>query len=213
MSTIIFAGVLYILASFAEVNGFGVTPDGIAASQASGSSIVELSEMYMGAAFTVIITLAISISAFSTVPGSMTASSRALYQLGKDGKVPARFANTHSKHFTPYIADNTIAAITVIPVIVLYFANGASIDGFVVFQYLGTIGLIVVYLLTCVSAIGYFGVKQKVWTWQNIAPAIGAIILAYVLWSNVAPSALTFPSASSPTSPPRSWWQVTSSPW
>lgn len=196
MSTVIFAGVLYILVSFAEVNGFGVTAEGIAAFQSSGSSIVELSGMYMGAIFTIIITLAISISAFSTALGSMTACSRALYQLGKDGKVPARFANTHPKHSTPHIADNTIAIITVIPVVILYFASGASIDGFMVFQYLGTIGtigLIIVYLLTCVSSIAYFGVKQKVWTWQNIAPAIGAIILAYVLWSNVAPSALTFP--------------------
>lgn len=196
LSTVIFAGAIYILVSFAEINGFGTTAGGLKAFQTSGSTIVELSKKYAGSIFTAIITFAISISAFSTALGSSTASSRALYQLAKDGKVPSLFGKVHAKHDTPYAADNIITIAAVIPALALYFGSGLKIDGFTVFFYIGTIGtlgLIVVYLLTCVSSIAYFGVRKKVWTWQNVAPAIGALLLLYVLWSNVSPSALTFP--------------------
>ena len=196
LSTVIFAGVIYILVSFAEINGFGVNEDGLKAFTGSGSTIVDLSNKFIGPVFTAIITFAISISAFSTALGSSTASSRALYQLAKDGKAHASLGKVHEKHDTPYFANSVIAIATVIPVIVMFFATGMQISGFTVFYYigtLGTLGLIVVYLLTCVSSIAYFGIEKKVWTWQNVAPAIGALLLLYVLWSNVSPSALSYP--------------------
>ncbi|WP_100487256.1 APC family permease [Sporolactobacillus pectinivorans] len=196
LSTVIFAGVIYIFVSFAEINGFGVTSAGLKAFTSSGSTIVELSNKYAGAVFTVIITFAISISAFSTALGSSTASSRALYQLAKDGKVPSLFGKVHEKHNTPYIADSVITIASVIPIIALYFGSGLQIDGFTVFYYIGTIGtlgLIVVYLLTCISSVAYFGFNKKVWTWQNIAPIVGGLLLLYVLWANVSPSALSYP--------------------
>jgi len=110
--------------------------------------------------------------------------------------VAARFGKVHEEHETPYVADNIITIAAVITVIVFYIASGFKIDGFTVFYYigtLGTLGLIVVYLLTSISAVAYFGVKKKVWTWQNIAPVIASILLLYVLWSNVSPSALSWP--------------------
>lgn len=196
MSTVIFAGAIYLLLGYAEISGFGLNQAGLTAFAGSGSTIVELSGEYMGNVFTALITVVISVSAFSTALGSMTASSRALYQLGKDGKVSSFFGRVHAKHNTPYVADTTIGIVTLIPVIGLFVMSHMTIDGFTVFFYvgtIGTIGLILVYFLTCISAISYFGFQKKTWTWQNIAPMIGAVLLLYVLWSNVCPSSLTYP--------------------
>lgn len=196
LSTVIFAGIIYIFVSWVEMNAYGISPEGLEAFQNSGSAVVELCSRFLPGWFTTLITLFISISAFSTALGSMTASSRALYQLGKDGKVARIFGTTHAYHGTPAVADTTIAVITIIVPIVFYAATAGRIDGFMVFQYVGTIGtiaLILDYLLTCVAAIAYFGVRRHEWTWQCVLPGIGAVILLYALWSNVAPSALEFP--------------------
>lgn len=190
LSTVIFAGILYTFVSIVEVNAYGVTPEGLAALQGSGSSVVELFGRYLGPAFTALITLFISFSGFATALGSATASSRGLYQLGVDGKVPAIFSHTHPTHQTPNVANNVISAIAAVVVLAVWLASGTAIDGFLVFQYLGTIGtisLIVLYLLTCVSAVAYFAVRRHEWTWQAIFPTLGALILLYVLWANVAP--------------------------
>ncbi|MDD3485875.1 MAG: APC family permease, partial [Atopobiaceae bacterium] len=64
LSTVIFAGIVYVFVSFVEVNAYGLSPEGIAAFASSGSAVVELSSRYLSPTFTTIITLFISISAF-----------------------------------------------------------------------------------------------------------------------------------------------------
>jgi amino acid transporter len=65
LSTVIFAGIIYIVVSFAEINGFGATEDGLKAFTSSGSTVVDLSNKFLGPVFTAVITFAISISCIS----------------------------------------------------------------------------------------------------------------------------------------------------
>ena len=183
-STVIVAGIIFVFVSYAQVIGFGATEVGIEAFKNSPSSIVELSNKYMGNIFTILITLAISVSAFSTALGSMTASSRLLYSLSKDKNVPQVFSLVHEKHHTPYIAVNTIGVIIVIPILALL-----NHDGVEVFGYIGTTGalaLLLVYLMTSLSSIVYFG-KNKIWTWQLVIPIIALLVLGFTFYSNIYP--------------------------
>lgn len=97
LSTVIFAGAIFIIMAWAEMNGFGLTKAGLTKFANSGSSVVELSDMYTNNAITILVTLAIVVSAFSTALGSMTASTRMLYELAKEHKAPAVFARVHQK--------------------------------------------------------------------------------------------------------------------
>lgn len=183
-STVVITGIVFIFVSYAEVIGFGVSDSGIQALKKSPSTIVELSKNYMGSLFTILITLAISISAFSTALGSMTAGSRLLYSMSKDGNIPKAFSNVHPEHHTPYIALNIILAIIIIPVLALF-----KHDGVEVFGYIGTIGalaLLIAYFITSLGSLIYFG-KRKIWTWQLFIPIVALFVLAFTFYSNIYP--------------------------
>lgn len=195
-STVVLAGLVYVFVSFAEVNGFGVSPEGLAEFVASGSTVVALTERYLGFAASNVITVVIAISAFSTALGALTASTRALYQLSQDGLAASWFSRVHPEYGTPYKADNIIVLLVSLVVGAIVLFSSGTIDGFIVFNYLGTTGslsLIAVYLLTNVSAIRYFGWKRQVWTWQLSAPIIGTALFSYILWSDVLDETLEFP--------------------
>ncbi len=183
-STVIVTGLVFVFVSYAQVIGFGTNAAGINALTKSASTIVELSNKFIGKPFTIIITLAISVSAFSTALGSLTASSRLLYSLSRDGNVPQVLSKTHPKHKTPYVALNVILAVVLIATIALFQHDGVAVFGIV--ATIGALALLIAYFLTSLGSIVYFG-RKKIWTWQLIIPAIALLILGYTFYSNIYP--------------------------
>mgnify|MGYP001161794762 CR=1 FL=1 len=196
LSTVIFAGAIFIIMAWAEMNGFGLTKAGLTKFANSGSSVVELSDMYTNNAITILVTLAIVVSAFSTALGSMTASTRMLYELAKEHKAPAVFARVHQKHNTPYTSDHTIFVIALIPPIAMYAASHGALSGTDVFGTVATVGilgLILTYGLTCLSSVVYFTRLRdgkREWTWQVIFPIIAIAVMAYCFYGNLAGNSL-----------------------
>jgi amino acid transporter len=182
--------------AWAEMNGFGLTKAGLTKFANSGSSVVELSDMYTNNAITILVTLAIVVSAFSTALGSMTASTRMLYELAKEHKAPAVFARVHQKHNTPYTSDHTIFVIALIPPIAMYAASHGALSGTDVFGTVATVGilgLILTYGLTCLSSVVYFTRLRdgkREWTWQVIFPIIAIAVMAYCFYGNLAGNSL-----------------------
>ena len=193
LSTVIFAGAIFIIMAWAEMNGFGLTKAGLTKFANSGSSVVELSGMYTNNAITILVTLAIVVSAFSTALGSMTASTRMLYELTKEHKAPAVFARVHQKHNTPYTSDHTIFVIALIPPIAMYAASHGALSGTDVFGTVGILGLILTYGLTCLSSVIYFTRLRdgkREWTWKVIFPIIAIAVMAYCFYGNLAGNSL-----------------------
>lgn len=196
LSTVIFAGAIFILMSWAEMNGFGLSQAGLTAFAESGSSVVELSGQYTNNIITALVTLGIVVSAFSTALGSMTASTRMLYDLSKENKAPAFFSRVHKSHNTPYTADHTIFVIALIPPIVMYAASHGTISGTDVFGTVATVGilgLILTYALTCLSSVVYFTRKvngRREWTWQAIFPTFAIFVMAYCFYGNLVGNSL-----------------------
>ena len=196
LSTVIFAGLIFIVMAWAEMNGFGITKAGLTRFTQAGSSVVELSSEYTNPAITLLVTLAIAVSAFSTALGSMTASTRMLYDLSKEGKVPAVFSHVHPKHNTPYTSDHTIFVLALIPPIAMYAASAGKISGTDVFGTVATVGilgLILTYALTCLSSVVYFTrVREgkREWTWQAIFPIIAIGVMAYCFYGNLVGNSL-----------------------
>lgn len=183
-STVIGTGVIFIFVSFAETVGFGTTDAGLKAFTTSPSTIVDLSEKYMGKVFTAVITLGICMSAFSTALGSMTAGCRAFYSMSRDGNAPEILSAVHPKHRSPYVALILMLVISVIPTVSL-----VQLDGSTVFGIVGTAGamsLLLAYLMTSLGSILYFG-KRRIWTWQLIFPTVSLVILGYAFYSNIYP--------------------------
>ena len=182
--------------AWAEMNGFGLTKAGLTKFANSGSSVVELSSMYTNNGITILVTLAIVVSAFSTALGSMTASTRMLYELSKEHKAPAVFSRVHKTHNTPYTSDHTIFVIALIPPIAMYAASHGAVSGTDVFGTVATVGilgLILTYALTCLSSIVYFTKVRdgkREWTWQVVFPVIAIAVMAYCFYGNLVGNSL-----------------------
>jgi len=185
--TVILAGIFFVFVSFAEVNGFGVS--NIAKLASSSAPLDTLSTSYVGNVMAVFVDFAAMISAFACSLGSASACSRMLFAMGRDGALPLALGKTHEKHKTPHVAVHAIG----IGMIVLYVLWGLRAGEGNFYSYVGTIGtltLLVAYLLINVSALRYFRrEKDKGYSVLKhaIIPVVSFLILLWPIWNNIYP--------------------------
>jgi amino acid transporter len=179
-------GVLYMLASFAGVNGWGIPSiQGYAASSAPWA---DLAKKYWGVVGPVIISFAILNSALGNGNAGINATSRVAYAMGRIGTLPRAFARL-SSHRTPgtAIIVHNVAALVIAIGLGLIF--GVSIA----FGLIGTVltlGLLILYFASCVSAFVFYRRErpQDFRVFQHVVvPVIPAILLLFVFASQVYP--------------------------
>lgn len=179
-------GLLYVLASFAGVNGWGIPK--IQGYAASAAPWADLGKKFWGNIGPIIISFAILNSALGNGNAGINATTRVLYAMGRIGTVPPVFARL-SRYQTPYVGIlfHTIFSIIVAVVCGLVFgvANAFGLVGSVL-----TLGLLLLYIASCVSAFVFyrrerpqdFHIGQHV-----IVPLIPLIILLVVVEAQIFP--------------------------
>lgn len=185
--TVAAAGIFYIIVSYAQVIGFGVSH----AKDLAGSSapLDTLASTYVGSAMGIFVDFAAMISAFACSLGSANAGSRMLFALGRDNAIPRVLSRVHAKHGTPYVAVHTIGVLMV----VFYLIIGLSVGASNFYAYFGTIGtftLLVAYLLINVSTIRYFSIhRQHGYSVVRhlIVPILGFLALLWPVYGNIYP--------------------------
>ncbi len=184
-SSIIISGIFYIIVSYAQVLGFGPTPEGMEALAATNAPLADLATKYLSNGISVIIMLCVSISFFTTTLGCVSAGSRILYTMGRDGMLHKGLFKTHPKHNTPSAGINIMVA-----AIVLIFAGCLTLEAIDIGRYaatIGTLALLLTYLLTSVCALIYFH-KSKLWKGiKLILPVLSILVLGFVFFLNVYP--------------------------
>lgn len=184
-SAVFFTGAFYLVISYTQSEGFGLTGAGVKAFASSTAPLGDLARTYIGAAMAAVIMFGATISAFSSALGTASAGSRILFALGRDGFLSPSLGKAHPKHASPYVALAAVMVIAFVCNIVLISQIGTN-----VFGWLGTIGvlsLLLVYLVTQVSAIKLF---SSIGRWKGLQfaiPIVAIILLAYTLWANVYP--------------------------
>lgn len=184
-SAVFFTGAFYLVISYTQSEGFGLSGAGVKAFAGSTAPLGELARTYIGAAMAAIIMFGATISAFSSALGTASAGSRILFALGRDGFLSPSLGKAHPKHASPYVALAAVMVIAFVCNIVLIPQSGTN-----VFGWLGTIGvlsLLLVYLVTQVSAIKLF---SSIGRWKGLQfaiPIVAIVLLAYTLWANVYP--------------------------
>jgi amino acid transporter len=179
-------GLLYTVASYAGVNGWGIPSiQGYATSSAPWT---DLAKKYWGVAGPIIITFAIINSAIGNGNAGINATSRVAYAMGRIGTLPRAFARL-SRHQTPSTAIlvHTVASLVISIGLGLIFgyANAYGLIGTVL-----TLGLLILYVASCISAfVFYRRVRpQDFRVFQHvIVPVIPLIILFFVFASQVYP--------------------------
>lgn len=185
LSAVFVTGIFYLLVSYIQVVGFGLTSSGIKALASSASPLGDLASKYISSTFALFIMLGAGLSAFSCALGSASAGSRMLLSMSRKGRMPESFSKVHHKYKSPHIALAVIMVVSTVLNVALFNYTGAE-----VFGYLGTIAvlaLLLAYLITNVGALKYF-TKNKEWTGIHlIAPVISVIALGYTFYANIYP--------------------------
>ena len=191
LGTAIFGGLYFVIVTAVEVMGFGADPAGIKAFTNSQSLLGDLGSAYVGSWVGDVITLGTAISAFGCCLACVVGAARLVYALSRDTAGPRGLGQSHSRWGTPVWA--TVAVVVAAGIIVIVeSAVAAQANAFNSFLWSGTIGtliLLVVYVLASVGCIMLVFVRHKlpVPMWQIIVPIAGLVVLGYTLYRNVWP--------------------------
>jgi amino acid transporter len=201
----VFGGIYFVIVTAVEMMGFGTSKAGVTNFTNSPSLLGDLGASYVGHWVGDVITLGTTVSAFGCCLASTVGAARLMYALSRDTAGP-RGVGAGSRWGTPANATMVITAMSA--VILIIYATAFHATAFDSFLWSGTIGtliLLVVYLLASIGCITLVFVQRKlaVPTWQIVIPIAGLVVLGYTLYRNVWPY---------PTGDGR-WFPITSGVW
>lgn len=183
---VITLGVFYTFASYAAVVGFG-SKSVEEANTLLGQYFFVLADMYTWPFMRVVMDFLVITGFFACSFAFFNNSSRYLFSMGRDHILPRRLGYTHPIHKSPYVANATQAIISII-VVLIFALIGADpllhLGGWL--PIFSTLAVIVVQLVVSLSVIAYFNREGRKtagdWWKTMIAPAIGAIAMAVVIY-------------------------------
>ncbi|MHA3700611.1 APC family permease [Jatrophihabitans sp. YIM 134969] len=189
LGTAIFGGVYFVVVTAIEVMGFGTDEAGLTAFAGSSSLLGDLGSSYIGEWVGDLISLGAAISAFGCCLACVVGASRLLFAMQRDVAGGERGLATLTANGTPARAAGAVAALMVVAFVVM-IACGAHIgETFAWSGVMGTLILLVAYVLTTIGAIRLVFVQRKlsVPTWQVVIPVLALVVLGYTLYRNVIP--------------------------
>ena len=203
----VFGGVYFVVVTAVEMMGFGANAAGVKAFTTSPSLLGDLGSTYVGHWVGDLITLGTTFSAFGCCLACVVGGARLLYALSRDTAGPRGLGQSHSRWGTPAWATLVVVVATGV-IVGIEAAVAASPAAFNSFLWSGTIGtliLLVVYVLASIGCIILVFVRHKlpVPTWQIIIPIAGLVVLGYTLYRNVIP----YPTGDS------AWFPVVAGVW
>lgn len=176
---VVLAGFLYTFIMFAQTIGYGTDEAGIAAFAGASSTLTDMSSIYIGAWFAVLISVIAFVVALASLVSSTAAASRLLFALARDGFGPATLGRVNV-HGVPAHALYVVLAVTLVLVLGLFLGGQGSIEVYYWYATIATLCMVVAYGMTSVGAIRYAISRSPVPRWEAVVPVLGLGYLAYV---------------------------------
>lgn len=167
-------GVFFVLTSWA----FLASSDGAtaAAAKSPGTFAFDLSDEFVGSAWTTVLEVLIVTSCFAGMLAFHNAASRYMFALGRDGFLPRQLRTLHPKHQSPVVAGSTGYVVESLVVIGFALAGldplttlTSGLTGF------GAVGLMLLITTTSLAVLVFFA-RQGIYGWaQTVAPGLSLI--------------------------------------
>lgn len=191
-------GIFYIIITYAQAVGFGLSvQDWLAAFPPLYALAAD--PRYGSTNFGELVQWLVVIDIAAVGLGTAVGSSRGVFALARDGRLPKVLASVHPTYKTPWIASIALAVASIIVVIIIAATNGLMTVGemdpgqwFPMFNWLATFGgfmLVAVYIAICVAAFkGMPGESQGLLALAGIVGglvSIGAIYGVVVQYADI----------------------------
>lgn len=177
---------LYIVATYAAVIGFGV--DKAAALGADPEPILSLAHRYAGV-LEPFLKIAVLTSLGANLMAAGNANARILFNLGREGAVPAALGRVHPRHKTPHVALIIFMAATLVPGLIAstswdYLTAFGNIAGF------GALLALIIYM-AATAALPFYVLRTSL-TLRPVphllVPILGTAIWLVPLWGSLQPN-------------------------
>lgn len=178
-------GVFYLLTITAQSLGFGTDEAGVAAFTSSASPYGDLAGAYVGPWLAVLLNLAAVLSLFAILLGTVSAAARILFALGRDSGGTRGIARV-SPGGAPVVALTVSLVVALAIVVGLRFTGAAVLDATFWALTVGTISLLVAYVLATVGAIRFLflGGARRAPSWQVVVPVLALALVLYTIYRN-----------------------------
>jgi amino acid transporter len=190
LGTAIFGGIYFTVVTAVEMMGFGTDAKGVANFIASPALVGDLGTTYIGTWVGNLITLGACVSAFGCCLACVVGGSRLLFAITRDLAPGHALARTGSND-TPAAAATAVAGIVfLIGLICATAFNALPFDTFLWSGTIGTLILLVAYVLATVGCIKLIWIDKKmpqVPTWEIVIPLLALCMLGYTIYRNVFP--------------------------
>jgi amino acid transporter len=188
-----FAIAFYLLATYAMSIG-----DGVNKLAADGLPLKSIADTYVAHWVGTLTEVGAMLSAFIVCVACATASTRTVYAMGREGVLPRWFGHTHPRFRTPANATFAVAIAAVGMALISWYAlpdalgAGSALLTYYFWATLGTLVVILVYIMLCFGGIVFFRRTQHNWNplAHVLVPLIGAALFAAAWYGSVYPKPL-----------------------
>jgi amino acid transporter len=189
LGTVLIGGVFYVFTSAVEVMGFGTGKSGLDRFHASNSLFGDLGSHYLASWVGDLVTVGTMVSAFGGALGCVVGASRLLFSLSRASTTRTTFLTRVSPRFgTPVGATAVVSVVMVASIVVFGWVVPQPVLS--VWGWIGTVGtliVLVVYLLATVGAGRMLARTRQVARWEIVIPVAAIAVLGYTLYRNVVP--------------------------
>lgn len=190
-------GTFYLVTIVAQVLGYGTGPDGVRAFQGADSPYGDLAGAWVGPVMADVLDVVAAISLFAILLGVLAAAARVLYALARDvgGSGPVAALARLSRAGEPVVALLVAALVVTAAVVGQWLADVEQSDAVYHPLTLGTLALLVVYMLVVAGALRFLhlGPRPRRPRWQAVVPVAALAFVGYTIYDNVVGQEPWFP--------------------
>jgi amino acid transporter len=188
--TLIVLGIVYVLVTYAFVEGWGTNHVAQAVkAQFSGQTIsafYPLTGRYVGAWLTSAFKVLIITSSFACQLAFFNTAARYLFALGRERLLPSALGRTHGKHKTPHVAAIVLACALALYILGFVISDPSTIAALTKLAtwspLLGVFGILAVQALVSFAIVRYFWTVDRAHfhPWRTlIAPLLGGRLMVF----------------------------------
>lgn len=190
-----FAVVLYLFTTYAIAIGFGVNNG--AKFGADPVALKTTATTFVGPWLGTLVEIGGMAAAFIVCVACATAAARTLFAMGREGVLPAAFARTHPRFRTPVNATIAVTVVATLMALLMGYplsdpTFGQPFSNYYFWATVGTLVIIVVYIMLCIGGIVFFWQTRdsRKWNpiWHVVLPVVGAVVFGAAWYGSVHPT-------------------------
>jgi amino acid transporter len=189
IAAVLFGAVFYVFCISGQVFGFGADSAGAAQFSRSMAPLGDLARSYVGRVMADLLDVAAVLSSLGAALVGVAVASRTLYALARDRILVREIAATSGRTGTPIGAVTASMTLTLVALLAFGIAGTSALNAFFYLATIGTLSVLVLYVLVSVSAMRLQLLQPERWArLRLLLPAGGAVVALYVLYRNLVPA-------------------------